>query len=366
MTDWQRMEAPLIGLDPAFAAFASRHHLSVRRNYQGWPERSLIQEGEVTRLIQVYLDDPVRLTLNVWLSASQDRGGARFWKTDYLMRGVPADTLAADPDVWLEQGYDEVRRWRPEDLSFAGMLAPLAPQYGGQLAVPPPRERIKPVKAPWSTREVWLGVAAVALILAVAYGLKYLLHALSITPNVDLWVSLTSNLLELLFLVPVWWFVVHRHHAPLKTLGFAKFKLWLLPAGLGFLLAYFVFIGFYATFLARFGLQVRSDPSPLVKQLSTPWPLFFSIAVVAPVVEETFFRGFLFNGLRSRYDWRWAAVISAAVFAGAHLELTFFIPAFLLGFAFAFLYQESNSVWPGIIGHSIINSLAVLALSLRL
>ena len=94
--------------------------------------------------------------------------------------------------------------------------------------------------------------------------------------------------------------------------------------------------------------------------------IVFTGVVVAPVAEETFFRGFVFAGLRSRYDWRWAAAISAALFAAAHLSVTFFIPAFLLGYLFAYLYQRSNSVWPGMIFHVFLNALALSIALLRM
>ena len=67
-----------------------------------------------------------------------------------------------------------------------------------------------------------------------------------------------------------------------------------------------------------------------------------------------------------RNDWRWAAAISAALFAAAHLELTFFIPAFVLGYIFAYLYQRSGSVWPGMIIHAAMNALAMAVLYLQL
>jgi membrane protease YdiL (CAAX protease family) len=224
-----------------------------------------------------------------------------------------------------------------------------------------PMENSRPtqVAVPWRTRDVWLGVAAVALIVAVSYGLVYLLRALSVRPNPDLWVALFPNLFELLFLVPVWWFSVHKYHASPKTLGFVSFKFSILAVGLGLLFAFYVFNGFYASLLSDFGLRVQADLTPVFRQLSTPWPLFVAVVLVGPVAEETFFRGFVFTGLRSRYDWRVAAAISAALFAAAHLELTFFIPAFALGFLFAYLYQRSNSIWPGLIFHMLLNGIAL-------
>jgi uncharacterized protein len=82
--------------------------------------------------------------------------------------------------------------------------------------------------------------------------------------------------------------------------------------------------------------------------------------ILAPLVEEVFFRGFVFNGLRGRMDWWWAAVISGALFAAAHLDPLFLLPAFLIGILLAFLYQKTNSIWPGMIVHFLVNSLAVI------
>jgi membrane protease YdiL (CAAX protease family) len=84
-----------------------------------------------------------------------------------------------------------------------------------------------------------------------------------------------------------------------------------------------------------------------------------AMVVVAPLVEETFFRGFVFAGMRSRHGWVRAAVISALVFAAAHLDLLFFIPRFLLGYLFAFIYDRSRSLWPSMILHAAWNGFAL-------
>jgi uncharacterized protein len=214
-------------------------------------------------------------------------------------------------------------------------------------------------QVPWTTRDVWLGVATAVVIMVATYSLAYLLRVLTVKPDVDLWVALFPTLFELLFLVPVWWFTIRKYHASLKTLGFVKFKGSVLAIGLGLLFAFYLVNGVYAYVLQSFGLEVQTDLTPVIRQLSTPWPLFFATVIVAPVVEETFFRGFVFAGLRGRYDWRWAAAISAALFAAAHLQITFFIPAFLLGYLFAYLYQRSNSIWPGLIIHALLNAFAM-------
>jgi CAAX protease family protein len=219
---------------------------------------------------------------------------------------------------------------------------------------------------PWSSRDVWFGVLASVVVVGIAFGLLFVLAALLPEPSLDLWAALVPTLFELLFLVPVWWFSVRKYHAPLTTLGFVRFRPSLLAVGVGLLIATYIFNGVYSYLLSTFGLQMQTDLTPVFEQLSSPWPLVVAVVIVAPVVEEVFFRGFVFAGLRTRYDWRWAAVISSALFAAAHMQLTFFIPAFILGGLFAYLYQKSGSVWPSMIIHALVNALAMAAVYVQL
>lgn len=229
-------------------------------------------------------------------------------------------------------------------------------QFDGEQIMPSGEARRSEV--PWSVRDVWLGVIMAVVIVAAAWGVAYLLFSLSDSPVSDLWIALFMALTELLFLVPVWWFVVRKYRASTKTLGFVRFKPSVVAAGFGLLIAFYFFNGLYAYLLRRVGLQEQTDLTPVLRELSTPWPLILTGVLIAPLAEETFFRGFVFAGLRARYDWRWAAAISAALFAAAHMEITFFIPAFILGYLFAYLYQRSNSIWPGMIIHFLMNAIA--------
>jgi len=83
--------------------------------------------------------------------------------------------------------------------------------------------------------------------------------------------------------------------------------------------------------------------------------------VVAPLVEEIFFRGFLFQGLRQKYGWLSAIPLSSAIFGAAHLDPVSLIPTFILGCVLAYMYHRSNSLWPGIIFHTMINSFNLCA-----
>lgn len=91
----------------------------------------------------------------------------------------------------------------------------------------------------------------------------------------------------------------------------------------------------------------------------------FLICIVAPIAEETFFRGFFFAGLRGRLSRIPSALISGIVFGAVHAPTgpTAVIPLAIFGTGLALLYERTGSIWPGIIAHAINNSLALLVAS---
>lgn len=117
--EWKRLETPLLEITPSLEAFAGRHEMAATRNHHAWPERSLRWGTDPARLIQIYLEDEERLTWNLWLCASQDRGGRRFWKQAYLRRGVPMAELSPAIDGLLDEALRLVSSWRLEDLELA-------------------------------------------------------------------------------------------------------------------------------------------------------------------------------------------------------------------------------------------------------
>jgi membrane protease YdiL (CAAX protease family) len=93
--------------------------------------------------------------------------------------------------------------------------------------------------------------------------------------------------------------------------------------------------------------------------------MFTLLAVVmAPLAEETFFRGFVFRGFAESWGFFPGATVSGAVFSLAHLQLTLFVPLFVLGFGLAWAYRRTGSLWTNITLHAIFNGISVLAWAL--
>lgn len=216
-------------------------------------------------------------------------------------------------------------------------------------------EQSQPHSVPWTTRDVWLGLAVLALWLVISIVVFVWVSFLSLDLDVGLMVSLA----ELSLLVPVWWLTVRKYKVGWQALGLRSFKGGMIGLGCGLMILSFAFNFFYSLFLALFDLRMQVDLVPILAELSSPWWLLAGGVIVAPAAEEVFFRGFVFAGLRQRYDWKRAAFISSALFAVIHITPTAMIPVFILGYIFAYLYHRSNSIWPAILMHISTNALAL-------
>lgn len=84
--------------------------------------------------------------------------------------------------------------------------------------------------------------------------------------------------------------------------------------------------------------------------------------VFAPMFEELAFRGLLYAILRRRFQFMPAALISASIFAVAHgYGLIGFISVLWSGFLWAWMYEKTGSLLPGMIAHATNNLLVCLA-----
>lgn len=83
--------------------------------------------------------------------------------------------------------------------------------------------------------------------------------------------------------------------------------------------------------------------------------------IFAPICEELFFRGALYSAMRKSLSRNRALILNALVFALLHLKWQGLPSLFALGLIFAYLYEETGSVYPGMIAHAI-NNIVVLSL----
>jgi len=208
---------------------------------------------------------------------------------------------------------------------------------------------------PWSIGDTWIGVVLLVLVSAGMVTVMLLGLKKEYLQNIGV------LFLELVYILPVAlifaWRRIHWKH-----LGFGKFTINVMGLGCGLLIGGYAIIIVHNALLSIFHIGTQGDQiMGVFKKLQSPVWLFLVGAVIAPLVEEIFFRGFLFQGFRQKYGWLPALLLSSAIFAAAHLDPVAFIPTFVLGCVLAYVYHRSNSVWPGIIFHAAINSFSLCA-----
>ena len=81
--------------------------------------------------------------------------------------------------------------------------------------------------------------------------------------------------------------------------------------------------------------------------------------LIAPVLEEVIFRGYVLRLLR-RFGTGFAILFSALLFAFYHYDLTQLLPAFVMGCLFGYIAVRSESLLPVIAVHVLNNVVAVL------
>jgi membrane protease YdiL (CAAX protease family) len=129
--------------------------------------------------------------------------------------------------------------------------------------------------------------------------------------------------------------------------------------------AWLAFYLFTAAFVGILGLSPEEDDLP--EQLGVDDSVValvavaILVAVIAPIAEEFFFRGFIFGALR---NWRgtWpAAILTGLIFGGIHAgssDPAYLAPLAFFGAALCWLYAKTGSLYPSIGLHCANNSVA--------
>jgi membrane protease YdiL (CAAX protease family) len=212
-----------------------------------------------------------------------------------------------------------------------------------------------------------LFITATTLVLSLIFAFINLDITLNALAYKSIGMLTIFSIQELILLIPLVYFL------KTKKISYQELKLNKFKIGQAIKLIFFGFVAFMLinqaiTFVSDYfsisipGYGTQEQRLPLFGQDPLSIPVsFFILVLLAPLVEELLFRGFIYTKLRNSRKASSSIIISAAIFAGFHLEPEIFLPLFILGCIIGYIYEKSGSLWVPILFHLINNGLAFAA-----
>lgn len=161
------------------------------------------------------------------------------------------------------------------------------------------------------------------------------------------------------------------HRISIKTLGLQRLPswtdIWLTPVGFViYMLATSILLALITSWLPSVLLDQAQDVGFKALGSRTDNLLaFVTLVILAPIAEETLFRGYLYGKLKRYVPVIWAAVATSLLFALAHLQLNVGIDVFILSLVLCGLRSLTGSIWAGVLVHMTKNAIAYYILFIR-
>ncbi|KAH9744162.1 CAAX amino terminal protease family protein [Citrus sinensis] len=196
---------------------------------------------------------------------------------------------------------------------------------------------------PWESENVWSTMIFYMFNLHIPLGygglsiVAYTLHQ----PVLDLQTQALSLLLFQVLELSAALFLLSRTIKPeydlvnfFKTIKSPAERNWLLASALGF--AVLTSLVFLASLVADRLFGAKAANNPLVREILlssdiSATAIVLVNCIIAPLLEEAVYRGFLLTSLASTMSWRNAVVISSAIFSVAHFSIDNFLQLFIIG-----------------------------------
>jgi membrane protease YdiL (CAAX protease family) len=153
-----------------------------------------------------------------------------------------------------------------------------------------------------------------------------------------------------------------------QELGLTRLPSWmdilLAPAGL---VIYFVlsatFISLFARLVSEFDVsQIQNIPFTNLSQKYEYLLAFSTLVVLAPLAEETLFRGYLYGKLRKFTSIWMSMLVTSVLFGVVHGQFNVAIDVFALSIIACSLREITGNIWAGVLLHMMKNGIAFYVL----
>lgn len=231
---------------------------------------------------------------------------------------------------------------------------------------------LMPHRFEWKIKDVFNVFVLTFLIEFIFYMALNLIDISGIIKSIDHISAVRGLILFIIYLMqvfgmlfPLWYFVVRKYDSNFadfnfKWIGTKKTIFWVIFAYLFYLgLSIFLIMLFFSLGIGLFGFEEQTSLFEIFGYDIAGILFAFSITVIiAPLVEELFFRGFVLQTLVKKISPFWGIVLTGLIFASVHFEFQSIMPLLILSLVLNVLYIKTNSIWPGIIFHIFNNSVA--------
>ena len=182
--------------------------------------------------------------------------------------------------------------------------------------------------------------------------------------NNDFRMILNSSILDILTVVFILYFTIGQYRQALRSLGISlkNFSRNVFYGIVGYIAAVPVLVALLVIIAAVANIiKYVPEKQPVVelflREKDIRFLTYTSIfaAVVGPIIEELFFRGFMYSALKKYIGVFWSMVVTAAVFATFHTHIVGFLPIMALGILLAYLYERTGTLVSSITVHTMHN-----------
>lgn len=225
---------------------------------------------------------------------------------------------------------------------------------------------------PWQIRDV-IYIFLIIVIATFAITIASLVLNLSVFFEGSSYQSLIMLgvylLQSLIIFIPLYFFTFVKYKSSIRDFGFNRINIF---TSLGAaVLAYLGYLGLNYVILRI--SQIVGQGLPGFGEQQPILPLFGDdrysviiaivvIVVIAPIIEEMFFRGYILQTLLKKNTAFSASIITALIFAVVHFDFQSIIPIFILGLILNWLFLKFKSIWPSIFFHVLNNLITLLIL----
>ena len=225
----------------------------------------------------------------------------------------------------------------------------------------------------WTIRDVFFAIIFLIVVLTGVYFL-YGKIVLVLNPgNQNSIINITNTSFSVLYGIQVllmvgvvWFFAIYWRRSTYRDLGLTYYS-FIKTIWYSFLALLVIFgINFAYVFVVTNFFKIAPPENKIaeliVNKNISSIILLVVVSLIAPVCEEIFFRGFIFQAFKKSWGVFAGLFISSLLFSAAHLELYNIIPLFAIGWVLAYIFNKTKSLFPVIFLHAVYNLLMILVM----